>query len=62
MKTIRRLFLFSPLLLVILSLSACTVWNRAFAPKKGCPANGRSFGAERVLSGEKVPKTRKFRA
>lgn len=31
------------------------------APKYGCPANGKSVGAERVLSGEKVPKAKSFK-
>ena len=31
------------------------------SPKYGCPADGRSVGAERVLSGEKAPKARTFR-
>lgn len=30
--------------------------------KSGCPANGKSVGAERILSGEKVPKAKKFKA
>jgi hypothetical protein len=42
--------------------SSCRVWNKVFGPKYGCPANGRSFGAERILSGEKAPKARKFKA
>ncbi|MCO5241355.1 MAG: hypothetical protein M9904_15000 [Chitinophagaceae bacterium] len=31
------------------------------APKYGCPANGKSVGAERILSGEKTPKTKAFK-
>ena len=37
-------------------LSACSV----FKPKYGCPAGG--VGAEKVLSGEKQGKTKKFKA
>jgi hypothetical protein len=37
------------------------MWNKLFGPKYGCPANGRSVGAERVLTGEKVPKAGKFK-
>jgi hypothetical protein len=37
------------------SFSACS-------PKYGCPANGRNVGAERILSGEKLPKSPKFKA
>jgi len=32
------------------------------APKYGCPANGKAVGAERILSGEKVPKAKKFKS
>lgn len=41
-------------LLLLLLMSGC-------APKYGCPANGKSVGAERVLSGEKVPKAKSFK-
>ena len=34
----------------------------ACSPKYGCPSNGKNVGAERVLSGEKVPKAKKFKA
>ena len=53
MKTravVNILFLF----LLICSLSSCSVWNKVFGPKYGCPANGKNVGAERVLTGEKV--------
>ena len=30
--------------------------------KSGCPSNGKNIGAERVLSGEKLPKAKKFKA
>jgi len=32
------------------------------SPKYGCPSSGQNFGAERHLSGEKVPKAKKFKA
>ncbi|HTS43908.1 MAG TPA: hypothetical protein VMH01_05890 [Puia sp.] len=32
------------------------------SPKYGCPSNGKNVGAERILSGEKVPKAPKFKA
>jgi hypothetical protein len=41
-------------LLVMSYISACS-------PKYGCPADGRSVGAERVLSGEKAPKAKSFK-
>ncbi|CAN5606563.1 hypothetical protein BH10BAC3_BH10BAC3_04240 [soil metagenome] len=30
-------------------------------PKRGCPSNSASMGAERVLAGEKPQKTSKFK-
>ncbi len=33
-----------------------------FKPKYGCPTNGKAYGAERILSGEKPPKTKKFKS
>jgi hypothetical protein len=30
--------------------------------KSGCPSNGKNVGAEKLLSGEKVPKAKKFKA
>ncbi len=30
--------------------------------KSGCPSNGKNVGAERILSGEKAPKAKKFKA
>jgi hypothetical protein len=41
--------------LFILGISSC-------ARKVGCPSNGKNVGAERLLSGEKVPKARKFKS
>lgn len=31
------------------------------SPKYGCPASGKNMGAERILSGEKAPKTSSFK-
>ena len=42
----------------ILGLASCS----ALKPKSGCPSNGKNVGAERILSGEKVPKAKKFKA
>ena len=39
-------------------LSSCSM----FQPKYGCPSNGKNVGAERILSGENVPKAKKFKA
>ncbi|MEO8582558.1 MAG: hypothetical protein ABI415_02110 [Flavitalea sp.] len=62
MNQVRKLFLFSACAVILFSTSSCSVWHKVFGPKYGCPANGRAFGAERILSGEKPPKTRKFKA
>jgi hypothetical protein len=29
--------------------------------KSGCPSNGKNVGAERLMSGEKVPRAKKFK-
>jgi len=42
-------------------MSSCSVWNKLFGPKYGCPSNGKNVGAEKVLSGDKVPKAKKFK-
>lgn len=34
----------------------------ACSPKYGCPSNGKNVGAEKILSGEKLPKAKKFKA
>lgn len=56
---------FKQLLLIIaissLLLTSCKVWDKLFPPKYGCPSNGKNVGAERILSGEKVPKAKKFK-
>ena len=47
---------------LVVMLSSCKLWNNLFGPKYGCPANGKNTGAERVLTGEKVPKAKRFKA
>jgi hypothetical protein len=61
MKTLRKLLAVLACIMIIFSGSSCRVWHNTFGPKYGCPANGKAFGAERILSGEKPPKTKKFR-
>ncbi|MEP7259531.1 MAG: hypothetical protein ABI687_14110 [Flavitalea sp.] len=61
MKAIRNIFLVSICATILVTGSSCKVWRNVFGPKYGCPANGKAFGAERILSGEKPPKTKKFR-
>jgi hypothetical protein len=53
-KTLFIIFLFG----VSTVMSSCSLTK----PKYGCPSNGKNVGAERILSGEKVPKAKKFRA
>lgn len=55
MKTVRFIFLFCSF---SFSVTSCSL----FQPKYGCPSNGKNVGAERILSGEKVPKAKKFKA
>lgn len=62
MSTSSKLMVAVTCLVMVAGGSSCRVWNKAFGPKYGCPANGRSFGAERILSGEKPPKAKKFKA
>jgi hypothetical protein len=33
-----------------------------FGPKYGCPSDGKNVGAERILSGEKVPTPPRFKS
>jgi hypothetical protein len=54
MKSIRTLLIFAALATYILGGSSCA--------RYGCPSNGKNVGAERILSGEKVPKAKKFRS
>jgi hypothetical protein len=56
--------IFPLLLLIAMStgMSSCHVYNNLFGPKYGCPSDGRNVGAERILSGEKVPKAPRFKA
>lgn len=48
--------------LMSFSLSSCGFFNNLFGPKYGCPSNGKNVGAERILSGEKLPKAPKFKS
>jgi hypothetical protein len=57
MRSLRKGFILISAL-VIVSMTSCSL-SRS---KSGCPANGKSIGAERILSGEKVPKAKKFKA
>jgi hypothetical protein len=45
-------------------VALCIICSALFSCKAqyGCPSNGKNVGAERILSGEKVPKAPKFKA
>lgn len=62
MSASKKLLVAVTCLVITTSGSSCRVWNNVFGPKYGCPANGKAFGAERILSGEKQPKAKKFKA
>jgi len=62
MSASKKLLVALTCLVITISGSSCRVWNNVFGPKYGCPANGKAFGAERILSGEKPPKAKKFKA
>jgi hypothetical protein len=47
------------LILFLSFLTGCSVFKK---PKEGCPTNGKNVGAEKLLSGEKMPKAKKFRS
>jgi hypothetical protein len=46
----------------IILILVFTLGHISCARKVGCPSNGKNVGAERLLSGEKVPKARKFKS
>lgn len=50
------------LVTIILLGTSCGLVHSLFGPKYGCPSDGKNVGAERILSGEKVPKAPKFKA
>jgi hypothetical protein len=54
MKTIH----FILFLALLTATSSCSL----FQPKYGCPSNGKNVGAEKLLSGDKVPKAKPFKA
>lgn len=55
MKTLR---LSLTLLLAGALLASCSV----FKPKYGCGTDGKNVGAEKIASGDQVPKAKKFKS
>ena len=47
---------------LLTGFTSCGWMNNLFGSKYGCPSNGKNVGAERILSGEKVPKAGKFKS
>jgi len=62
MKKGKKISLILLLAILITGFSSCNMFRNMFAPKYGCPSNGKNVGAERILSGEKVPKASKFKS
>lgn len=63
----RNLRLLPVLLALSLLLSSCGLWHKLFAPKYGCPSNGKNVGAEKIISGDPegtkaAKKAKKFKA
>ncbi|HEX9513637.1 MAG TPA: hypothetical protein VF939_24265 [Puia sp.] len=61
MKQAKVILFFLLLAVMAGSSSSCGAIHNLFAPKSGCPSDGRNVGAERILSGEKVGKSPRFR-
>ena len=56
----KTILLFFFLFTLLTGISSCGWMHSLFGPKYGCPSDGKNVGAERILSGEKVPKAPKF--
>jgi hypothetical protein len=55
MKQVRKLF-------IVVAGASFILFGGSCSPKYGCPTNGKNVGAERIMSGEMVPKAKKFRS
>jgi hypothetical protein len=62
MKKGKNLLHFTVIFMICGTVSSCSFVNKMFGPKYGCPSNGKNVGAERILSGEKLPKAPKFKS
>jgi hypothetical protein len=62
MKHPRTIVSLTFLALLLTAVSSCGLIHNIFGSKYGCPSDGKNVGAERILSGEKVPKAPKFKA
>ncbi len=48
----KNLRFFAIAVTLVMLLSSCSVWNKMFGPKYGCPANGKNVGAEKLANGD----------
>jgi len=62
MKAHKPILLLFFLTILLIGGSSCGWMHSMFGPKYGCPSDGKNVGAERILSGEKVPRGPKFKA
>lgn len=63
----KNLRIFSVALGLVMVLSSCSVWNKMFGPKYGCPTNSKNIGAEKLANGDPdaekaARKAKKFRS
>jgi hypothetical protein len=56
MKKLRTILMLATVTFI---LSSCSLWNKVFPPKYGCPSDGRNVGAEKLLSGDMSKKEMK---
>ena len=59
---VRKAITITFLIFFMAIFSSCSMWNKVFPTKYGCKSNGKNVGAEKINSGEKVPKAKKFKA
>jgi hypothetical protein len=62
MKTLKTIVFFLTLTLLASALPSCGLIHNLFGPKSGCPSDGKNVGAERIRSGEKLPKAPKVKS
>jgi len=60
MKILRLILLATTISLVF---SSCSMWNKLFGPKYGCPSNGKNVDAEKLIADPKAAKkAKKFKS
>ncbi len=62
----RNLRFFTITVSLVVVLSSCSLWNKAFGPKYGCPTNGKNVDAGKLANGDPeaekaAKKAKKFR-